>query len=680
MAEVLDIGSCDLEFKYNNEEHHTDLNGVDRLIVRRGQPFTLTLHLQSGTFQPAAGTFQLIAETGPVPEEKWGTKATFGLSDVISKKCWSASTSCSHGNIVSLSICPSPAAPIGRYTLTLDQGPKVKLGEFVLLFNPWCARDVVYLEDEEKRTEYVLSQDGLIYRGTPTHLNILPWNFGQFEPGMLDACLRILDENPKHLKNPGKDCSGRRNAVYVTRVLSAMINCNGDKGVLAGNWSGDYKGGVAPTHWSSSVEILQEWRNNDCCEVCYGQCWVFAAVACTVSRALGIPCRVITNFESAHDTNHNLLIEFYYNMDRERSGEDSVWNFHVWVETWMKRPDLGPGYEGWQASDPTPQEKSDGVFCCGPVPLKAIKEGELTLKYDAPFVFAEVNADVVKYVKLEDGQEFKFDGSTTRVGQCISTKSVGHDSREDITDLYKYPEGSQQERQVFEKAGHHNALREKGLEPGLKLKIKVSADMKRGYDFDVFAVITNNTPVTKTCRLLYNGHGVSYDGKLKSSCGLTEIPDLQVSTGEEKSFPLKICYCNYSSVITQDALIRLMAILIDSDTKELYNKTRTIVLEDPEISIRILGEPKVKRKLTAEISLQNPLPEPLEDCTFSLEGANLTDGKAITETFGTVGPRETATVKIGFTPTCAGLRKLVVDFSSNKLSNIKGFKNVIIGN
>ncbi|XP_061113162.1 protein-glutamine gamma-glutamyltransferase 2-like isoform X2 [Conger conger] len=587
MAEVLDIGSCDLEFKYNNEEHHTDLNGVDRLIVRRGQPFTLNLHLQSGTFQPLASTFQLIAETGPVPEEKWGTKATFSLSDVISKKCWSASTSCSHGNIVTLSICPSPAAPIGCYTLTLDQGPKVKLGEFVLLFNPWCERDVVYLEDEEMRKEYVLSQDGLIYRGNPTKVTILPWKFGQFEPGILDVCLRILDENPKHLKNPGKDCSGRRNAVYVTRVLSAMINCNGDKGVLAGNWSGDYEGGVAPTHWSSSVEILQEWRNNDCCEVCYGQCWVFAAVACTVSRALGIPCRVITNFESAHDTNQNLLIEYYYNMDRESLGEDSVWNFHVWVETWMKRPDLGPGYEGWQASDPTPQEKSDGVFCCGPVPLKAIKEGELTLKYDAPFVFAEVNADVVKYVKLEDGQEFKFDGSTTHVGQCISTKSVGRDSREDITHLYKYP--------------------------------------------------------------------------------------------EEKSFPLKICYCNYSSVITQDALIRLMAILIDSDTKELYNKTRTIVLEDPEIAIRILGEPKVKRKLTAEISLQNPLPEPLEDCTFSLDGANLTDGKAITETFGTVGPRETATVKIGFTPTCAGLRKLVVDFSSNKLSNIKGFKNVIIG-
>lgn len=31
-----------------------------------------------------------------------------------------------------------------------------------------------------------------------------------------------------------------------------------------------------------------------------------------------------------------------------------------------------------------------GVFCCGPAPVRAIKEGELTKKYDIPFIFAEV--------------------------------------------------------------------------------------------------------------------------------------------------------------------------------------------------------------------------------------------------------------------------------------------------
>lgn len=44
-----------------------------------------------------------------------------------------------------------------------------------------------------------------------------------------------------------------------------------------------------------------------------------------------------------------------------------------------------------------------------------------------------------------------------------------------------------------------------------------------------------------------------------------------------------------------------------------------------------------------------------------------------------VGPGEDAKVKIYFTPTHSGLRKLVVDFNSKKLCHVKGYRNVIIG-
>ena len=32
----------------------------------------------------------------------------------------------------------------------------------------------------------------------------------------------------------------------------------------------------------------------------------------------------------------------------------------------MARPDLAPGYDGWQVLDPTPQEKSEGMACTVP--------------------------------------------------------------------------------------------------------------------------------------------------------------------------------------------------------------------------------------------------------------------------------------------------------------------------
>lgn len=58
----------------------------------------------------------------------------------------------------------------------------------------------------------------------------------------------------------------------------------------------------------------------------------------------------------------------------------------------MARPDLPPGYGGWQAVDSTPQETSQGTFRCGPASVNAIRSGQVYLKHDTPFVFAEVSA------------------------------------------------------------------------------------------------------------------------------------------------------------------------------------------------------------------------------------------------------------------------------------------------
>lgn len=36
---------------------------------------------------------------------------------------------------------------------------------------------------------------------------------------------------------------------------------------------------------------------------------------------------------------------------------------------------------------------------CGPVSLEAVRRGDIGLSYDAPFVFAEVNADVMHWAE-----------------------------------------------------------------------------------------------------------------------------------------------------------------------------------------------------------------------------------------------------------------------------------------
>uniref|UniRef100_A0A8C7UZD8 protein-glutamine gamma-glutamyltransferase n=1 Tax=Oncorhynchus mykiss TaxID=8022 RepID=A0A8C7UZD8_ONCMY len=555
-----------------------------------------------------------------------------------------------------------------------EQGQLIRQDEFLVSFRKKkCFRHIFLFQDlvlfsKTKWTD--VGNDTYVYKQS-----------FKFEDGILEACLRILEMNPKCLRNPGKDASGRKNPIYVSRVLSAMVNCNDDKGVLLGRWTDDYDGGVSPLSWKGSVEILRNWDTNACQPVRFGQCWVFAAVACSVSRALGIPCRVVTNYNSAHDTNSNLVIERYVDENGQlvQKSRDMIWNYHCWVENWMTRPDLKPGYDGWQAMDPTPQEKSEGVYCCGPIPLKAIKEGELTYKYDAPFVFAEVNADVHTFMKRKDGSTEKII-SSVQVGLKISTKSVGSDRREDITHLYKYPEGSDEEREAFTKANHQNKLLQQQTNAGLLIAIKVSAEMKKGCDFDVFAVVTNNTPNGKKCRLVFGSRAVSYNGILGENCGFKDLLNVELAPGEEKRVPLRMNYSKYAENLTEDNLIRLGALLLDYGTQEAYLAVRNVVLENPEIKVRILGEPKENRKLVAEITLQNPLPVPLQNCCFTVEGSNLTGGQIITEKLNsTVEPGQDAKVKIYFTPTHSGQRKLVVDFDSNKLCHVKGYRNVIIG-
>ncbi|XP_075952496.1 protein-glutamine gamma-glutamyltransferase 2-like [Anarhichas minor] len=454
----------DLHPKVNNVVHHTSEVSLDQLIVRRGQPFKVTLHL-SQPFNLNLYPLAIWAATGKDPTEKQGTLSFFSIpglkkSSPSAKAVWKVElhkeASPPKGLLV-LTITPPADTPIGAFNLVVKHRDEEKpLPTLVVLYNPWCSDDWVYMKEEKEINEYVMNERGVIYTGSNNYIFPLDWDYGQFEDKMVDICLKMLDLNHKHFIDSADDVSARCNPIYVGRVISAMINSQDDSGVLVGRWDGSYHYGFKPSHWTGSHAILKRWHDNGCQRVKYGQCWVFAGVMCSVMRLLGIPCRVVSNFQSAHDNDKNLSIDVYhadYGV-RERPSPDSVWNFHVWVEAWMRRPDLAEDgkYDGWQVLDPTPQERSGGVYCCGPAPVTAVRSGQTDLKYDIPFVFAEVNADCIHWLVKANGSKVIIFSDTSKVGQNISTKTVGSDKRNNITDNYKPREGSDKERSVFEYA------------------------------------------------------------------------------------------------------------------------------------------------------------------------------------------------------------------------------------
>ncbi|KAM3922553.1 protein-glutamine gamma-glutamyltransferase 2 [Leptodactylus fuscus] len=687
MAEALILENFELDCGTNNRNHHTSEAGCSRLIVRRGQAFDIKLQFSPRGYEEGVDQLSLFAQTGPCPSEDFGTEAHIKVTDSLQEGEWSAAISSVDGENLVLSIISPPDARIGKYALSLETSTGIEenscnLGEFFLLFNPWCPEDSVYMENDEERTEYVVTQHGIIFQGTKDSIDFVPWNFGQFEDSILDAALEVLDKNPKFFEDSTTDCTQRNDPVYISRVVSAMVNCNDDNGILQGRWDNRYTDGVSPMTWIGSVDILRRWKKFQCQAVRYGQCWVFAAVACSVLRCLGIPARVVTNFNSAHDTNSNLVIEQYWDEHgtKQNKHRDMIWNFHCWVEAWMNRLDLPEGYDGWQVIDPTPQEKSDGVYCCGPAPVLAIKEGDLAINYDVPFVFAEVNADVVCYVEQKDGtvRKTKY---TSQVGQNISTKAVGKDSREDITHNYKYPEDSEDERRVFEKANQHASVPREPTEKvphAVDMKIKVPEKTEKGSDFDVFAVISNNTAEEKECRLTMCARPTSYTGEVGPECGMKDLLNLNLEANSEKAVPMKVLYEKYGSTLTQDNMIKVVALLHDKSTEDILLAVRDLHVKNPSVKVRVLGEPKQQKKLVAELSIINPLTEPLEGCSFTAEGAGLTDGIVVKELDGCIEPGQEAKVRVDLMPQLSGLCKLVVDFESNHLQGVKGYRNIII--
>lgn len=73
----------------------------------------------------------------------------------------------------------------------------------------------------------------------------------------------------------------------------------------------------------------------------------------------------------------------------------------------------------------------------------------------------------------------------------------------------------------------------------------------------------------------------------------------------------------------------MRGLLVEQAANNYLLAERDIYLENPEIKIRILGEPKQNRKLVAEASLRNPLTAPLLGCSFTMEGAGLTEEQKV---------------------------------------------------
>nr|XP_021333236.1 coagulation factor XIII A chain isoform X1 [Danio rerio] len=675
LTEYLDIFDVDVlkqPNEVNKQAHHTHLYSSNFLIVRRAQEFQIKITFNR-PYKPAEDKFAVEFVIGPVPQYSKGTYIPV-FPTAKRQSVWSGRVIESSENVVTMGITPSAECIVGKYMTYI--GVETPYGirrtrrdpntDIYILFNPWSPADPVFLDDEEEREECVMNELGIIYHGAYDDVSERAWNYGQFEFGVLDACLFVMDKADMPLSNRG-------DVVKVTRVASAMLNSRDDDGVLVGNWSGDYMYGVPPTSWTGSVEILLDYANSSGTPVCYAQCWVYAAVFNTFLRCLGIPSRVVTNFFSAHDNDGNLKMDIILDengkLDRNRT-KDSIWNYHCWNECYMARPDLPSGFGGWQVVDATPQETSDGMFRCGPASVAAIKHGQICYPFDAPFVFAEVNSDVVFYRRRKDGILEVVKVNQTHVGRMVLTKAVLHSGRRDITNQYKFPEGSPEERRVLEKAEEFGCQREKSSPALSDVDVEIhSLDVNVGENFDVTLQFTNRSDQRRTADVYITGTVVYYTG-VPSGEVVFKTPKVKLEPMQSKEEKVLVRSEDYMNKLVEQRNIHFIATGKIKETGQIITAMKVIAMHHPKLTVKVTGSPRVSEEMYVSVEFTNPFKFSLENVDLRVEGPGVLPFKY--KQYSVIAPGTSITWTEAFSPRRAGSTKVFAKLDCAALRQVYG--------
>uniref|UniRef100_A0A182SRC8 Transglutaminase-like domain-containing protein n=1 Tax=Anopheles maculatus TaxID=74869 RepID=A0A182SRC8_9DIPT len=724
IKDVLKVNSIDLCFDENGKAFSTQYYELmmnprptkrpRQLVVRRGAPFTVRL-LCSRKFDPQVDTMVLVFAIASIGKDK----PTFGSgtetyvlvqpNDTATSETgeriddWGAllvdSKDKPQGKAeLTLHITTPSYAPIARWTLqfhcrldTTDAKSMLAIKDpMYVLYNPWCKEDPVYMEDAASRQEYVLEDSTLICKPSKKGPDMRSWFLGQYEANVLDCALYIVSE----VGNIRAASSG--NPVLVTRALTGALNSASGFGVLRGNWSGNYEEGTAPTSWTGSAKILQAFYETGE-TVNYGQCWVYGGVLTTICRALGIPSRIITNFESAGDHDASLSIDYYVDDTDNASSsltEDSIWNYHVWNEAWMRRKDLhNLNFDGWQVIDATPQQLSDGMYKCGPFPVAAVKQGFVHVPFDGDFIYAEVNADVIYWSIGNDQNPPKpLEINTSQIGRDMSTKAIGSNKREDVTEQYKQPENTKEEREVMKTAMQFSCQRfssaglakrllgnmvndSNGNEEAIKLELKCDEELTIGLTFQFELIVTCTSAVSSveaSGTLVLKDS--DYTGRHVET--LKRIPFvLNLEPLESKSIQVPLDFTEYSSTASNKTNIKAICTAQVKGSDRTYLKVENFHLTPPVIDLSLI-EHSLAGPIAVQVALKNPLPIPLTSGRFTVEGSRFTD--PLEKKYDLIPVGEAVHFIYSINLSHKGKMVVTASFVSNELKNVHGSLTVLL--
>jgi transglutaminase 1 len=383
----------------------------------------------------------------------------------------------------------------------------------------------------------------------------------------------------------------------------------------------------------------------------------------------------------------------------------------------MARPDLPHGYGGWQAIDATPQQQSGDKVQRnnGPSSVEAVRRGEVGFAFDTPYLFAEVNADVCHFQEDESSHWGfkKIKVNNYRVGRQILTKRAGADDDtadadlEDITSLYKNPEGRHQKQgdgcfnAFFNQGSSAYGDRDVTHYPGspaerlsasrgvdrsqnrYEFQSKVNEDVffdlvelekvLFGQPFNVTVQIHNRSTEMRTITSILSAHSIYYTGVTARRLGRADR-QFVLQPGQRETFQVRIGWEDYRDKIVDYGMVKIYALASVQETKQSWSEEDDFQLEKPKLDVQIRGTPQVGQDCFVTFSFLNPLSVNLSECEFTFEGPGLV--RPMTIKYRDVRSGEMVSHVQKFSPRQSGERKLVATFNSRELIDIIGSRPV----
>ncbi|KAM7313821.1 hemocyte protein-glutamine gamma-glutamyltransferase-like [Ixodes scapularis] len=575
----LSIDSVNLFEKENARDNNTGQYKIvhgefPSCVLRRGNLFQVGIRFNQ-PIEHSELDLKIILSLGKNPTTEDGTLVFLDAPKVVEENSdthknpneWSISINFHHKDMMLLKMRSPAQTPVGRWTLGLKTGDEdvhVVDRHIYIIFNAWLPEDPVYMENEEEREFYIVKDSSVYFYGTHKNWAKKKWYYGQ-------------------------------------------VNMQDDQGVMLGRWTTPFSGGTSPSAWNSTLPILNKYMESGGNAVKYAQCFVFGAVLTTLLRALGIPSRTVTNFGSAHDDDGDMAVDYYYDENEKHiPGGDQEWNFHVWTECWMARPDLAEGFGGWQVVDGTPQVLSDGKYQVGPYPVKAIQQDKTDLKYDGKYVTAEVKADY-KYHKKDSKEPSGWKLLAVQkdmAGRLILTEKLDlhgetHEA-EDITHTYK----------------NKRSLARGRTMSVVELTFNHSKTVTAGDTIHVVYKVINNDLDARDVSVNVDASAVTYNNRDPAMLASTSRK-FNLPAGADESFELNIDAEAYVGKLHLEGIVLFNAVA--SFEGGIFNTRDTVTVEMPPLKLEVLAREEPMGELTYRLSLKNPLQVALTDCELTVE-------------------------------------------------------------